>query len=83
MLLLLLLGEAGGESSNAEVVGRRLAELGDQIDSMYGDHFDDIMELYNDTDQAFNTFSVVLRHVFEWDEAGFRKTPYLVIDAFI
>lgn len=57
------------------MVGRRIAELGDEIDSMFGDQFDDILQLYNDNpDQAFNTFSTVLRQVFEWDtETGLRK----------
>lgn len=57
------------------MVGRRIAELGDEIDSMFGGQFDDILQLYNDNpDQAFNTFSTVLRQVFEWDtETGLRK----------
>ena len=42
---------------------------------MFGDQFDDILQLYNDNpDQAFNTFSTVLQQVFEWDtETGLRK----------
>lgn len=57
------------------MVGRRIAELGDEIDSMFGDQFDDILQLYNDNpDQAFNTFSTVVQQVFEWDtETGLRK----------
>lgn len=46
---------------------------------MYGDHFEDIMQLYNDPDQAFNSFSIVMRNVFEWDETGLRKLRNIMI----
>ena len=66
-------GGGGGGESNAQAVGRRLAELGDEIDSMYSGHFEDIMQMYSDNpDQAFVTFSTVLQNVFEWDEFGLR-----------
>ena len=65
----------GNESvSSAQMVGRRLAELGDQIDSMYGDQFNDIMELYEQPEQAFSSFMAVVKNVFEWDEYGLRKS---------
>ena len=74
-LLLLNSGESNisSEGTNAQMVGRRLAELGDQIDAMYGEEIEDIMSLYENPQEAFKSFSHVVQNVFEWDENGLRK----------
>lgn len=59
--------------TNAQMVGRRLAELGDQIDAMYGEEIEDIMSLYENPQEAFKSFSHVVQNVFEWDENGLPK----------
>ena len=61
------------EGSNARMVGIRLAELGDQIDAMYGDELDDIVKLAGSPDEAFSSFSAVIRNVFDWNENGIRE----------
>lgn len=61
------------EGSNARMVGIRLAELGDQIDAMYGDELDDIVKLAGSPDEAFSSFNAVIRNVFDWDENGIRE----------
>ena len=61
------------EGSNARMVGIRLAELGDQIDAMYGDELDDIVKLAGRPDEAFSSFSTVIRNVFDWNENGIRE----------
>lgn len=61
------------EGSSARMVGVRLAELGDQIDAMYGDELDEIVQLAGSPDEAFSSFSTVVRSVFDWDENGIRE----------
>jgi hypothetical protein len=63
----------GASCNNAQMVGRKLAELGDQIDAMYGDEFEDIMQLYDEPEQAFSSFVAVIKNVFEWDDNGIPK----------
>ena len=55
------------------MVGVRLAELGDQIDTMFGDELDGIVKLAGSPDEAFSSFSTVIRNVFDWDENGLRE----------
>ena len=57
-------------------VARRLADLGDQIDAMYSDELEDIVQLYENPEEAFTSFSTVVKNVFEWDDNGLRKCVY-------
>lgn len=41
---------------------------------MYTDEFEDIVKYYDDPQQAFTSFSSVVRTVFEWDDNGLRKS---------
>ena len=59
--------------STAQMVGHRLAELGDQIDALYGDELSEIVQLAGGSEQAFQSFSSVVWNVFERDENGIRK----------
>ena len=66
-----------GTSSTAESVGHRLAELGDQIDAMYGDELTEIVQLAGGSEQAFQSFHSVVWSVFDRDENGFRKSQFV------
>lgn len=64
------------------MVGRKLADLGDEIDALYQDQFEDIMELYDDPQEAFHSFSQVLQNVFNWEDGELRKLVSVCIRSF-
>ena len=67
----------GGGSTQAQAVGRRLADLGDEIDAMYNDQFEDIVDLYDNPQQAFSSFSMVLQNIINWEEGELREFFFL------
>ena len=64
---------AAAGQTTAEMVGLRLAEIGDQIDAKYGDELGEIIQLEGGNEQAFHSFTSVVSNVFEWDGQGIRK----------
>ena len=67
-------GNGGSSSDNARMVGRRLAALGDEIDGMYKEQFEDIVGLYENPQEAFSSFSSVLGNLMNWEEGQLRES---------
>lgn len=63
------------------MVGRKLANLGDEIDALYQEQFEDIIELYDDPQEAFRSFSQVLENVFNWEDGELRKCIHVWISS--
>lgn len=78
MFIIIFHSIAADAATNAQIVGRRLADLGDEIDAMYTEQFEDIVELYDNPQEAFRSFSMVLHNVFNWEEGELREYLKLI-----
>ncbi len=65
------------------MVGRRLAALGDEIDGMYKEHFEDIVDLYANPQEAFSSFSLVLGNLMNWEDGQLRELMHSVNCEFV
>ena len=63
----------GSGATNGEMVGKKLANLGDEIDALCSDQFADCVSLYENPQEALRSFNMVLTNVFEWEEGGTRE----------
>jgi hypothetical protein len=59
-------------SGDAAEMGRRLAEIGDEVDALYHDEMVDIVQMTGSPERAYGVFVDVVKNLFEWDETTHR-----------
>jgi hypothetical protein len=59
-------------SGEAAEMGRRLAEIGDEVDALYHDEMTEIVQMTGSPDRAYEVFVDVVKNLFDWDESTHR-----------